>query len=298
LHAERVDLALILPPTDGRPVLASLDSFRKESGNDEAALTRLRKEFKLSQYRCATLLTQGQYQMLQVDAPNVPAAEMREAVRWRIKDLLDYSVQSATIDVLDIPVNGVAPGRAKSIFAIAAANSVIESRMNVFESAHIPLEVIDIPELAQRNIATLFEEKNRGLAMLSFDEYGGLLTFTYEGELYASRRIEISLNQLVDADSVQRNQHLERIGLELQRSLDHFDRQYSFISLAKLLVLPVPGVPELIEYLGANLYAPVKTFNLADVLDISAVPDLTEPSRQAQCLQTIGAALRAEGGTL
>ena len=42
---------------------------------------------------------------------------------------------------------------------------------------NIPLEVVDVPELAQRNLAHLLELEGRGLALLALDERGGLLTF-------------------------------------------------------------------------------------------------------------------------
>ncbi|MBA2690414.1 MAG: agglutinin biogenesis protein MshI [Burkholderiales bacterium] len=294
LHADRVDLAHVRRKAAGRPEIVALDSYRRE-GPLEEVLSRLRKAFKLNQYRCATSLALGEYQVLQMEAPSVPLTERREALRWQIKDLLDYPVQSATLDVLDIPTEGAGAGRPKSVFAIAAPNGVVGERMGVFDAAHIPLEVIDIPELAQRNVAALFEEANRGLALLSFDQYGGLLTITYRGELYASRRIEVTLEQLADADVERRTQYHERIGLELQRSLDNFDRQYGFISLTKLLLLPVSGISALIKYLGANLYVPVETLDLARVMDFPSVPELKSAGRQAQCLQTIGIALRTEG---
>lgn len=294
LHAKRVDFAHVRRNAAGRPEVVALESFRQE-GSAAEVLTRLRKELRLGQYRCATLLDQGEYQLLQVEAPNVPAAEMREAIRWRIKDLVDYPVQAATVDVLDIPMDGHAPGRPKSVFAVAASNAVIGPRIGLFDAARIPLAVIDIPEMAQRNVAALYEDENRGLALLTFDESGGLLTFTRRGELYASRRIEITLDQLVGADAERRGQYLERIGLELQRSLDHFDRQYGFIPLAKLLLAPVPGVPEFTASLAANLYVPVDELDLARVMDFPAVPELKNAGRQAQCLQSIGAALRAGG---
>ena len=51
--------------------------------------------------------------------------------------------------------------------------------------------------------------------MLSFSEEGGLLTFSARGELYLSRRIEISLDQLVGVRAEERDQLFERIALEL-----------------------------------------------------------------------------------
>ena len=43
---------------------------------DDAALEKVGKEMKAASRRCTTLLGGGHYQMLTVDAPNVPAATL------------------------------------------------------------------------------------------------------------------------------------------------------------------------------------------------------------------------------
>lgn len=291
--ADRVDLAYVRRGASGRPEVGVLESYRRE-GSDEESLVRLRKSLNLGRYRCVTLLPQGKYQVLQVEAPNVPQQELRQAVRWKIKDMLDCPADSATIDLLELPLDA-ASGRTRQLFVVAAGNGVIGEQMRTFDNAKVPLEVIDIPELAQRNVAALFEDENRGLAMLAFDDSGGLLTFTNKGELYLARRIEITAQQLIQADAERRTQLIERFGLELQRSLDHFDRQFNFIPLSRLLMAPVPEVPELPAYLAANLYVPVEVLDLAKVMDFPAVPELRNAGRQAQCLHLLGVALR-DGG--
>jgi MSHA biogenesis protein MshI len=112
--------------------------------------------------------------------------------------------------------------------------------------------------------------------------------------LYASRRIEMSLGRLMEATPEQREQHLERIALELQRSLDNFDRQYGFISIAKLMLPPALAQTGLQEHLAQSLYVPVETFELTQSLDCAAVPELRDEMRQSQCVHVIGAALRDE----
>ena len=292
-HSKHVDLVHVKRIANGKPAIALCDTYRKE-GSDAATLARLRKEFKLDQYRCTTLLKNENYQVHQVDAPNVPAAEMKTAVRWRVKDLIDYPLDAATVDVLDIPVDRNAPARNHSVYAVTARNSVIESCIKPFNEAQVALEAIDIPDLAQRNIAALFETEERGVAMLAFYEKEGILTFTRGGELYLARRIEIPLAQLLEADAVRRNQHFERIVLEVQRSLDHFERQYHYVPIAKLLLAPLPRDIGLQQYLASNIYVPVETVDLGAVLDFPAVPELKHPERQSQCLAAIGAALRGE----
>ena len=283
LNEDHIDLVHLRRTASGKPEIALCDSYRKE-GTDAATLARLRKELKLDQYRCTTLLNSEDYQLHQVDAPNVPAAELKNAVRWRVKDIIDYPLESATVDVLDIPVDRNAPTRNHSVYAITARNSVIESCIKPFNEAQVALEAIDIPDLAQRNIAALFEPEERGVAMLAFYENEGILTFTRGGELYLARRIEIPLAQLQEADAERRNQHFERIALELQRSLDHFDRQYNYVPIAKLLLAPLPQDIGLQQYLASNIYVPVETVDLGTVMDFPDVPELKHPERQSQCL--------------
>jgi hypothetical protein len=63
-------------------------------------------------YRCTTVLGGGEYQFMSVEAPNVPREELKTAMRWRLKDMLDFPVDDATIDVLDMPADPNA-GRAR-----------------------------------------------------------------------------------------------------------------------------------------------------------------------------------------
>jgi len=291
LHADRIDLSHVLVEGRPRPEILLCESFRKE-GSDADTLRRLRKELNLGRYQCTTLLKTGEYQMLTVDAPNVPAAEAKNALRWSIRDLVDYPVEAAVVDGVRVP-GAENAGRGAQMLAVAARSEAVGAAVKPFNDADIDLEVIDVPELAQRNLATLFEQEGRGLAMLCFDDNGALLTFTSGGELYQARRIDVSLRDFVPgADETER---YDRMALELQRSLDHFDRQFRSVSVSRLVISPVPDGERLAEYLGANLTVPVSLLDLEQVADFPGVPELRDPLRQSQCLQMIGAALREEG---
>jgi len=258
-----------------------------------AALEKVFKEAHVGNHHFTTLLAAGDYQILMVDAPNVPVDELKTAIRWRIKDALSYHIDDATVDVLQIPTSKYGSERPQSMFAVAAANSTIQQRINLFENAKIQLNVIDIPEMAQRNIASLFEEKGRALALLAFDESGGLLTFTADGELYLARRIEITLGQLQDANPSLRQQYQDRVELEVQRSLDYFGRQYHYIPVNRLLV-SVLEETNLTSMLADNLDLPVEPLDLTQVMDVSAVPELEHKDFAVYALHPLGAAMRQE----
>jgi MSHA biogenesis protein MshI len=129
--------------------------------------------------------------------------------------------------------------------------------------------------------------------MLSFGDDGGLLTVSYRAELYLSRRFDVTLAQLLEPDHERKHASFDKITLELQRSLDHFERQYSFISVSKLVLGP-STVSGLEEYLSSNLYTPVETLDLASVFDLEAVPELADKALQQRFLLPLGAALREE----
>ena len=289
--AGRIDLAHVQRTNSGRPTLLRLESYARPA-DDANALVTLRKQNKFKGFRLTTLMDPGCYQIVQVDAPEVPDDELSEAVRWRLKDVLDFPVDRATVDVARLPVHQA--GRAPQLLAVAASDTVLSLRMDFFDRARLDLQAVDVPEMAQRNVAALFEEENRGLAMLALDDSGGTLTFTYQGELCAFRHIEVTTAQLHSATADRLSALFERIGLELQRSLDNFERQYSAISVSRLLLMPCPSAPGLAEYLRDYVYIPVVTADLTSVIDCEKVPELRDPALQAERLQVIGAALRDE----
>jgi len=258
---------------------------------------RLAKELGFERYQCLTLLAPGEYQMLLVEAPNVPQTELKTAMRWRIKDMLEYHVDDATVDLLEVPRNPAGGERGHSMYAITARNEVIQSCIGRFEAARIPLSVIDIQETSQRNVAALFERDERGLAMLYLGNDLGLLTINFRGELVFARRIEAGMLALTSASGGAREEQFQRILLELQRTLDHFDRQFAYVPIAKLMLAPDPEETGLQEYLAANLDVPVERVRLSGAIAFGSRSEL-EPVEEWRLFHLIGAALRHESKAL
>lgn len=289
MRENRVDLAHVSREAGSMPRVLLADSVQK-TADDATTLNALRKSMHLNQYRCTALLTHGQYQLIQTDAVTGAPDEAREVVRWKLKDQVDFLVDTAAIDLLPVPSGG----RTAQVYAALSPESVIAPLVQAFQAAKVPLAAIDLPEISQRNLAALFEAEERGLATLIFDDDEGLLTFTAKGELLVVRHVEINAAQLINADAERRGVLLERIALDVQRSLDNFDRIYSAIPLQQLLVAPIPGIEGFFDGLRASLNIEVRPLDLSAVLDLDAVPALRDPLRQFQCLRALGAALRDE----
>lgn len=280
-------------PNGGRPKVLFCEE-RQWVPDEPKTLEKICREFHVDRFQCTTLLDPGEYQILAVEAPNVRPDELKAAVRWRIKDLIDYHLEDAVVDVLDIPPGNGGGTRSHSMYAVAARSEIVRGVIDRFESAGVPLQVIDIPDTAQRNLAAHLEPEGKGVVMVSFDDRGGLITFTAGGELYLTRRIDIPAAGIGDADEEKRIQFIDRAALEIQRSLDHFERQFHYVAIDRVLVAPVAGAPDLIERIAANVFLPVEAFRLEAALDISEAPALADAGLQPRWLKMVGAGLRVE----
>jgi len=287
---EGVSAVVVERPADGLPRVLGASYQAAQRPAPAEVLEKLGKELQAASRHCSTVLAGGEYQLLSLEAPAVPREELKTAVGWRLKDMLDFPLADATIDVFDIPGDPNGTQRGSSVFAVAARNSAVSARQALYAACKIGLSVIDIPEMAQRNIATMLETPGRGIAVLSFDGDGGLLTMSFNGELYQARRIDVTLPQLQSPDA---SQYYDRVTLELQRSFDHFDRQFHFISLARLMLMT--GASDGLQgYLADNLYMPVERLDLSQVFDFSQHAALREPAMQARYFLALGAALREQ----
>ena len=294
LDADRVSLAHVVA-NGGQPVV----EFAEEREWDPAepkSLEKTAREFGAKRFRCTTLMKPQEYHILLVEAPAVKAEELKAAVRWRIKDMLDYHVDDATIDVLDVPVPAGVAQRTHYMYTVAARNDAIRATVDRFTAGGMPLAVIDIPDTAQRNVAVRLESDQRAVLALTFDSHGGLITVNHAGELYLSRRLDITSEQLADsdADTENRARLLDRVLVETQRSLDHCERTYPFFTVGRVAMGPAPADGLLREHLAANLYLPVEPLNLSQILRLPPAGASWTAAEQAKWLKLLGAGLRIE----
>lgn len=269
-------------------------SFRAwDSATDEEALwAAVARDFGLAQSRCTTLLAPGEYSLLTTEAPDVPSEELKLAIRWRIKDLIDFHIDDATLDVFELPGEH-AKGRARSMYAVAARSAAIRRRIDTLEKVGAGLEIIDIPELAQRNLAALVPEDENGLVTISFDRDQGLVTVTRRGELYLTRNLEIGTDALAQEGVTG---YYDHVILEIQRSLDYYDSHFRQAPVRNLVVVPSAiDLSPFVEYVGNGLGMAAGLLDLGGLLEW----ETDAPDRLLTgCALTLGAALRREAVAL
>ncbi len=252
----------------------------------EANLRQAVQKQGLGKAPCSTVLGINDYQLMMVEAPEVPPAELRAAIRWRIRDLIDFHIDDAVLDVFDAPPSG-ARGVQDHLYVVVSRASTVQQRVDMLHNAGAQLEVIDIPELALRNIAAQLEEDKAGLALLYFEPERGLITLTRDATLYLARSLDMGYRDLIESPAL-----VDRLALELQRSMDYYDRHFQQAAIGSIVLCPLPqAAATLGEQLEQQTGISVQMLALEDVVEASETPPA---EHTAECLLAIGTALRSD----
>ncbi len=259
------------------------------------SIHRIVKSRGWGKLECTSALDMNAYNLLLVETPDVPPAELRAAIRWRVKDFIEFPIDEAAVDYFELPAQKNA-GSAPMLYVVVARAPLVKQRVDGLLDAGVRLTTIDIPELCLRNLAALLPEDAGGTAFIYLARDYGLITLTRQGTLYVSRRLQTGTallwEQNVDRVTPEIEGWLDAIVIEVQRSIDYYESHFTTPPIAGLVIAPLGReLSGMTEYLSGQLGLPCR------VLDLSAMIDAREPVStevQTQCLPAIAAALRDE----
>ena len=211
------------------------------------ATESLAKELGLSKGTAVTLVLPPEaYSLLLIEPPDVPFAEIKEAVRWRIRELLSFPAEEAVIDVFPFPEDAQR-GR-KTVFVVAAHRPGLAERIEAIGPSRLVLRAIDITELSIRNL--LEGAGTAPLAVLQATDGVGTITLLRGERVYLSRRIELK--------DLTADRTIDQALLQLQRSLDYFESQLGQgLASAVVVALPLEAEADWIKRLQEMLPVPV-----------------------------------------
>jgi MSHA biogenesis protein MshI len=279
---------ILAPAVDGKHELTHCSY---EADENIEALTRTVRHLSHRKVPTISVLPSSSYHMLLVEAPDVPDEELRAAVRWRIKDLIDFHIDDAVIDVFQMPAHGRG-GPNHMMYAIAARAEWVRREVADLDAAGLELEVMDVIELSLRNVGALLEEDSRGVALLYLADKIGILLLIRQGILYLTRRIETGVETLRQANGL-RSELIAGLALEARRSLDYFESHYEQTSIPVLYTSGLDPADQ--DLLKQELGISVRNVHVENALKTDLVLD---DETQRRCLPAIGAALRKDKVTL
>jgi MSHA biogenesis protein MshI len=183
----------------------------------------------------------------------VPAAELANAMKWRLKDLVTQPLDQLAIDVFHVPNEG-GRGNRKMIYVVVVNKDYLQALIEYVRQSELKLLAIDIAELALRNLAIHLidpQYDQRGVAIARLHQGAGSVAIYRAGDMYLSRHFELAYGGgLLDDLPV------EALALELQRSVDYYERQMGQLS------------PAVVYLGGENIVDEKITDNLRKILSV------------------------------
>lgn len=248
---------------------------------------------RLEDYDCHILLASDQYRSISIEAPAVVGDELKQAVRWRIADTLDYPVEQAAIDFYPLPLSNRA-NSTPMLDVFACANQVVSTLTQQCRQAGLNVKVIDIQETALRNLATLLRENEQGIALLHLQKDSGRVIIQKQGSLYLARKIGCGYQQLTDnsalGDPNQLDQEQDSLALDIQRSFDYVENYFDIPPITSLAVVLMPiNTHNVINFLSTNHGITARAMDLSAIVECDS---LLNDTTQNICAPVIGASLR------
>jgi MSHA biogenesis protein MshI len=174
------------------------------------------------------VLDDDEYELLLVDAPNVPDDELNAAMEFRIGDLLAQPVEESAIQAMRLPRDAYR-GRMSMAHVIACPNENISARVNWAKKQNLAVKMITVPELSLLNVLAA-SSVDQGIALLELGFSHGCIRLYKDGALYLTRKVEMGLSDLDinDNECVSKNNDQSDVNLEYLK-FDDTSKEYSFI---------------------------------------------------------------------
>lgn len=239
---------------------------------------------------CQVILYPGLYQLLLMDALDVPEEEMAKAIRWHLKGMIDYPLNDIVVDTFLVPPHGVGERR-KRVFVAVTPQAALMNKVALFERCLLKVSAISIAELAFSSLLPLAKiSPDSPTIVVSYDNEVCQLHVYYQGNLYLSRGLSINKSIL------EPNSHVNQdMVLEIQRSIDYC-----------LIELKLPEPKNIVFtptfYRASDLFSFLQTELARDVqlLDIPASFESEQPltaAEMAESFYAIGGALMLMNGS-
>ena len=212
-----------------------------------AALADWVRDNRLQKAPCVCVANVADYDVYQVEKPEVPEEELISAVTWKIKDLINYDVSQAVVDCYPMPAS--TKNNQAQMSVVSAAESAIGGYVENIKASGLQLQAIDIPELVLSNLDQVKSSEGVMLAILLLGDQRGMLNIYRDGDLYVSRELKIGTSQLEQITSEDQSV-FDSLMLEIQRSTDYFESFYGLGAVNNLHVFPrLPITEKMAMYL-------------------------------------------------
>lgn len=282
-----VGLASFADLSGEKPRLSILDyAPHEEPLQPLNTLHALLKKHKILNAKINIVLSPPAYELHLIDAIEVDETEIREAARWRVKDLVSFPVETAIIDAFHV-YEKTPPGRRNMSFVVAAAKEQLDPFVKFAKEHDLEINALDIRELALRNLMQQFVPEEESVAVLTLEDTSGYIFLFQSGRIFFTRMMDIGLQKIEQGDDYV----WEDLALEIQRSLDYYESRFAQRPASNVLLCPMGGLEDkIIEELSPKIPVGLNVLHPHAFLEF----DESQQINDVESLVAIGGALRQD----
>lgn len=223
------------------------------------AIIDLHAEFAFTG-KCHIVLSDQQSQIVQVDKPNVPVAEINAALKWQVKDLVSISPDNMVLDYFDGPILS---GGKEKINVVCSPINELKKIVAAINNNGIEIESITTAEFAFANLLATQTDACLLVCQRPNDEI--ILLIVKQGKLYFHRRLRGFRQIASKTEDELAMTVVDNLALEVQRSSDFFERQLKQAPIKEIKVLlPIDSEGFLARKLAENSHIPVTLLALPE----------------------------------
>jgi len=209
---------------------------------------------------CHLVLPASHYQIVQIDKPSVPDNEIAAALKWQVKDLVTIAVDDMIVDYFDGPT--LAGGNAK-LNVVCASKSFLTAMVSTINQGELLFKTISTEEFAF--VSLLPKQDDAVLLVCQQPNEEVILLIVKKGKLYFHRRLR-GFAQIANKNQQELTMGvIDSLSLEIQRSLDYFERQLKQAPIKSIqVIVPMDNEDFLVEKLGQNTHISVQLLDLPE----------------------------------
>jgi MSHA biogenesis protein MshI len=221
-------------------------------------LSTLAEKYKLAG-QCQYILAAVQYQIVQIDKPKVPEAEIAAALKWQMKELVTIAPEDMILDYFDGPylVGG------QKLNVVCASKKTLKTVVETLVDSPININTISIEEFAFTHLLPVQEEACLLICQQPNEEI--IILIVKKGQLFFHRRLRGFSGIGKQSEEKLQMGVIDTLSLEIQRSTDFFERQLKQSPIKSIqLIVPITAEAFLAEKLAENTNVPVSLLALPE----------------------------------
>lgn len=241
------------------------------------------KENKLTSAMIASSFDDPSMKIRKMELPKMPEADLIEAIRWNLRDIVDGDIEEFTVSYSRIKEHADVEMPKIELMAYAVKREAVDNYKAQIEG--LGLSPFFIEPAAVTLAATLERFAQDDERYIGGVHIGNAMTFFYvigQGVFVFSRpMIGISLEEYVkDMDGFN-----QKLAIEIQKSIDTFKVNFAMQDVSKLYISGGGAlIPGLIDYLNKNLGVGTEKFNPFAAFSNAEAFEHVEPALFVQAL--------------